>query len=466
MTGGARLPWTLIGSLQPLPFVLLLLGDSNLSPIGRSAANPESAAGLAFVNDPTRLLILSAAYGLSAFLLLRRFPARSLATAGLLIYVVILAYILATVAWSAYPLKVFVTWAHHAGLMLVAITAYQFCRGAPVRLFMTYAVPLNVLLMASVALVLINPAAGFDYEHGERWKGFADDANTLGMLATIEIWAAATCLFMLESRLAQAVIGSGFPMAFVALAGAWSVTSMVGAVIVLGGMMALRFWRRGSRLRRIMLALFVVWGIALGLLAILAANPDALSLEFVLSGVGRDATLTGRTELWAIAYDAIAEKPWAGWSFDSLQTVRDTVVMRYQQFHNGYLDLLVKGGIIALALLLALLARSAIVFLRLLRINPPVAVAGLTLLAVLLVSNISEASLLREGFEPWETFIIVFVLSEGLVRSAQLEREAIGRFAALKAPIDDLAPGGGRRVPPGSRRVRHQAFKDHRRTAI
>lgn len=85
------------------------------------------------------------------------------------------------------------------------------------------------------------------------------------------------------------------------------------------------------------------------------------SLSTIITG---DSTFTGRQELWDFAVAHIAEKPWTGWGFQSFWGIgplspaarmTDSFIGVAPHSHNGYLDMLLQGGVVALGLFLAIL---------------------------------------------------------------------------------------------------------------
>ncbi len=85
------------------------------------------------------------------------------------------------------------------------------------------------------------------------------------------------------------------------------------------------------------------------------------SLSMIITG---DSTFTGRTELWDFAVAHIAQKPWTGWGFQSFWGIgplspaarmTDSFIGVAPHAHNGYLDMLLQGGVIALGLFLTIL---------------------------------------------------------------------------------------------------------------
>lgn len=67
---------------------------------------------------------------------------------------------------------------------------------------------------------------------------------------------------------------------------------------------------------------------------------------------GRSADLTGRYYLWLEALELLSKKPLLGYGFDDHATVIEAIVFPTSHFHNGFLDLAVRGGVVAVALLI------------------------------------------------------------------------------------------------------------------
>jgi O-antigen ligase len=83
----------------------------------------------------------------------------------------------------------------------------------------------------------------------------------------------------------------------------------------------------------------------------------------VVSALGRDNTLTRRTQMWAIDREFIAQRPWRGFGFEAIwthQPIIDDVFQRFQaypyQAHSGYYELLLSVGRVGFALFLGVVA--------------------------------------------------------------------------------------------------------------
>jgi O-antigen ligase len=107
-----------------------------------------------------------------------------------------------------------------------------------------------------------------------------------------------------------------------------------------------------------------------GMLAAIAVAAGGAFLAQNLSKIptvfSKDATLTGRTELWSILLVSIQHRLWLGYGYDSfwqglqgdsLNVIR-AVGWLVPTAHNGYLDLLLSAGIVGVILFLPLLIQG------------------------------------------------------------------------------------------------------------
>ena len=132
-----------------------------------------------------------------------------------------------------------------------------------------------------------------------------------------------------------------------------SKSSLLGLGIGLG-IVALALWmKRGLRIGLVILWVSVCVG---GLLAAILA----LAPEFVFGLLGRDATLTGRTDIWMALADNIEQKPWLGygygafWAPDSApgNWVREALQWDAPTAHNGWFEVTIALGFVGLTLLM------------------------------------------------------------------------------------------------------------------
>lgn len=110
-------------------------------------------------------------------------------------------------------------------------------------------------------------------------------------------------------------------------------------------------------------------GVALGSIAVVGLVGVAAAWSRFADAFGRSTTLSGRTTIWDVVMDFVADRPVQGWGFLAIWrqpeilialTERDRLVY---EAHSGYLEVLLGAGVVGFVALLAVVgvvvARSA-----------------------------------------------------------------------------------------------------------
>jgi exopolysaccharide production protein ExoQ len=92
----------------------------------------------------------------------------------------------------------------------------------------------------------------------------------------------------------------------------------------------------------------------------------ALNNDAVLDLLGKDQTLTGRTELWSLVLRDINERWMLGWGFSAFWSptnpaaneISETVRWTVPQAHNGLLEMLLEVGIVGTSMFVLIWARN------------------------------------------------------------------------------------------------------------
>ena len=145
-------------------------------------------------------------------------------------------------------------------------------------------------------------------------------------------------------------------------------------------------------------------------------NPDLL-----LSFFGKDATLTGRTDIWLATFDLIKQKPLLGWGYMATWMPTDpeiAVIMERFQWnipnaHSAYIDVTFQLGAVGLGLLLTIIAVAWRRALACLRMGVPLGWFSLMLLMGALTYSIAETGLGQNQSMYW-LLVNVFNFSCGL----------------------------------------------------
>lgn len=284
------------------------------------------------------------------------------------------------------------------------------------------------LLAASLIAGIVAPGwARMGDVHPGAWSGGWWEKNQLGGHASRasflfaflawrdgafrRTWFAAALISIVLVVLAQsatALLGVG--LGFAVLAGAW-------------WMLKGRVW-----------SLAMVWGgvTTLGIGVIIAiAKP-----ELLLGVIGKDATLTGRTDIWDQLFAAISRKPALGygymafWGPDSeprywLQQAVDWLA---PNGHNGWLDLTISLGVAGLAIFALDVALSGWRAAKLATVSPT-GMFALGFLAQFLLFSMSESIILQQNSILWATYVMV---SAKLAMEARRSANVLAPFAAGK----------------------------------
>ena len=241
---------------------------------------------------------------------------------------------------------------------------------------------------AAMALTVVAALAG-GIDEGDAWHGAFVHKNEMGGFMAIAILV----ILQLERRSSWRIGGVTAAMGLVVLAQSATALLMVGA----GAATAVILRRVASLPQRQATAYFF----SVVTVVMLVLGSLAVQYATVVTGLGRDNTLTGRTDIWPAAWDMIQERPWFGWgpgvwiqqNADPARYIGAEAGFNVGHSHNTVLEVMLLWGVLGLVLYLGVvlaLARSAW---RLVRIELQWATLALGFIAVLMVQSISEPAL-------------------------------------------------------------------------
>ena len=257
--------------------------------------------------------------------------------------------------------------------------------------------------VASLALLVVSPD---DAHAGEDFRGIFPHQNVAGEAMTIGVLATLHGLRVDVGRRFQNTIILIVVTIVAALSK--SMTSLMTIATFCGTDLVIALIRRGGIPRVLAICASAV---ALPLLVLAAAFPDT-----VLEMLGKDPTLTGRTDIWAAVVADIWKRPWLGWGFlafwsplnPAAAEIADTFHWFVPQAHNGLLEMLLNLGVIGTVLLICFWARNVRLGLRCLRTPEKAsAISCLLLCAGVVLVGISETVLLA----PFEASTCVFFVT-------------------------------------------------------
>lgn len=320
-------------------------------------------------------------------------------------------YCIVSIAWSDFPTVAIKRMVKAIGdvVMVLVVLTDPYPLEALKRLFARLS---YILLPFSVLLILFYPSLGtyFDVQANVLYyNGVTTQKNSLGQTCMV-------CGLGLLWMLLEALQTRGLPRRKLRIAiYATMLLTAAGLILRADSMTSFSTLALASA---VMILITQRWvGASVGLLHVVVwgAVGFAVSSIFldatVLHSLGRNATLTGRTDIWR-AVLALHTNPLIGtgyesfWLGDRLQFVWDATDVGILQAHNGYLEIYINLGWIGVGLLGTLIVtgyRNALAaFYR----DPKAGRLGLALFAAALMYNLSEA-----GFRMMTLIWFVFLVS-------------------------------------------------------
>ena len=318
--------------------------------------------------------------------------------------VFILGLACASVAWSIDPevtqrRAIAIVATTMAGLVLAARYDWR------TMLRLMGAMWLFMAIVSFVAGVVAPNFAVMNEIHVGAWRGLWWEKNTLGGQMARASFLMAFLLIMDRPWRKVWALGLMISIALVLLS--TSKTALLGMMLGFGVLFAGAWMRRG-----VVTTLSMIWAGVIGAGA--AAMVFVFAPEIVFQLLGRDATLTGRTDIWTALFDAISDQPWLGYGYGAFwglysepaYKVRLATEWLVPTAHNGWLETALSIGLVGLAGLvlsfLLLLYRSAK-----LAITDWTGLFALGVAAQFLLFSLSESIALQQNTIVWVTYVAV-----------------------------------------------------------
>ncbi len=300
----------------------------------------------------------------------------------------------------------------------IAITAtsafgwYLVARYEVREILQLFAVVMGFTALLSLFYGVTRPDLAMLPAEGSAWRGVYDNKNVFARAMVLS-----TILFLLlsidETRHRKLVWGGAILSGLLVLRS----TSATG-LLVLCTLIAL--WRFSKNLR---LRTTILVPLLIGVTLAVAGGVIWLRLHMaaVAEGMGKDVTMTGRTDLWAVAVDMIAQRPWLGYGFGAFWregggavNFWSAVGWKTPHSHNGFLDLGLDLGLLGLVVLVAAFASALVAAIRRARAGWTTAnVAPLVLLGFVICYNMTESSILKYNTVFWLVYVVATAVACG-----------------------------------------------------
>ncbi|RZJ01218.1 MAG: O-antigen ligase family protein [Brevundimonas sp.] len=266
-----------------------------------------------------------------------------------------------------------------------------------------------IMAMGSLVMVFAFPSIGVhQFDNAGLWRGLWYEKNQMGAVMVIGATAAAATFLSPDRNKLVSIAAFGLSsMLVLATQSKTSLLCLVVGLSLVGG-----FWvlRRGGPA----FSVAAVW-----VAVVLAASGiwlwETHSVD-ILEALGKDPSLTGRTQIWAALMDKVADRPWTGYGYGAFwgkesvpaEWVRMETRWPVPSAHNGWIDLLVQLGWPGAILVGTLMLLTTVV--TVMRCG----VAGLRegwwamgFLGAFFVLSLSESILLTHQSLPWVLFLAV-----------------------------------------------------------
>ncbi|WP_084419833.1 O-antigen ligase family protein [Henriciella litoralis] len=262
--------------------------------------------------------------------------------------------------------------------------------------------------MALVAFTAGLVAPGFaimDEIHPGAWKGLWWEKNALGghMARASFILG---FLVLLDKPLRPLWVG-GTLLCIALVLLSTSKTALLGLLLGFGVLAGAAWMRRG-----VFTTISSIW---LGVVLVgLFASVMTLAPGVIFQLLGRDATLTGRTDIWAVLISAIGDRPWLGygygafWGLESMPAYRVRMATEWlvPTAHNGWLETALAIGLLGVG---ALLMNYLLLMIRAswLAVSSWMGVFVLGVSLQYLLFSLSESIALQQNTIVWVTYVTV-----------------------------------------------------------
>ncbi len=379
----------------------------------------------------------AAAYGalMLAGLLVLNFRSRKVAgffskNGALLVFV---AFCLISILWSDFPFVALKRWVKGIGsiVMILVILTDSEPLEATKRFFARVAF---ILLPLSALLILLDPGLGSEYDPVTGvtyFIGVTTQKNALGLTSMVcGLGALWLILCAYEERRGRERVRHLIAYVTILLTALWliqkcdSMTSF-SCLVIAGAVMVVTTNPWVSQHSK-NVHLLVAGAVAVAVFAAFIDESGGL-----LHMLGRNATLTGRTDIWkAVLF--LDPNPFFGTGYESfwlgnrLQRVWEIIGYRgVAEAHNGYLETYINMGWVGLSMLLVLLASGYRHAVAALRNNPYSGRLSIAFFTASVIYNLSEA-----GFKMMSPLWIALILEITVVPAVLLHQNSRPAFEA------------------------------------
>jgi exopolysaccharide production protein ExoQ len=271
----------------------------------------------------------------------------------------VLVLMLVSILWSGVPFVSLKRWIRE--LLAVTMACLVLTEHDPREVIVSiFRRSVYILIPFSLLLVKFYPQYGVQFSRwsGERmWIGVTLQKNGLGRLCMFSfifiIWTfvrrrhAPEVISMKYRALAEGVV---LAITLWLLKGPSLKAASATAIVALCSGLAvfgLLLWVKSGKIKlgTVLLPMIAVAIMGFGLATMLLGGSTVASFT---STLGRDDTLTGRSDIWAVLVPVFRQRPLLGRGFGSFWTSRSREYYQMGEAHSGYLEVLLELGLVGM----------------------------------------------------------------------------------------------------------------------
>jgi exopolysaccharide production protein ExoQ len=381
-----------------VPYVWLLISSSR--PLSNwLTLSQQGDAGAAYVDgSPLDRNVLTLLLMLGLVALSKRSKQVRAILAANPIILIYFGYCLISLLWSDYPFVLFKRWIRSVGDIVVVLLIITEPSWVDALKWLFKRVGF-VLIPLSILLIRFYPSLGRSYSSGgtPAWTGVGTDKNALGMLCMIYgaalLWhGIATYKRRVSKYRKRQLLATSIALAMILYLVLVVNSQTALACFLMADMLIVLTALKPSFRKPAFVSLLMVGMLAVSFCVLfLGIGGNALS------AIGRDSSLTGRTEVWKTVLP-FAKSAWFGagyenfWVGERMEQFARLGLRGLNQAHNGYIEIYLNLGWVGLILLGAIIVGGYRKIVKSFRNNPEMGGLKLAFFLICLVYNFTEAS--------------------------------------------------------------------------
>jgi len=355
-----------------------------------------------------------------------------------------LLYCAVSIFWSEYPEIALKRWIKALGdFVMVLLVLTDPDRPAAIKQFLGRVG--FVLIPTSILLIKYYPEWGRSYDRWEgtqSFTGVGTDKNMLGMMCLVmglaTVWRISHFIRAGKSARKMGPIVAQVSVLAMAIWLLYKANSMTSISSFAAGSLLIVMTSIPKLARKRALIQFTALGMLFFSFSTLFLNLGS----GLLKTVGRNPTLTGRTELWALLFHMV-QNPIIGTGFGSfwlgsrLAYLWNIYWWHPNESHNGYIEIFLNLGWIGITLLGLILIAGYRNAMRLLRVDPEAGRFALAYFVAAVMYNFTEA-----GFKTmnpvWIAFLLVVMVAPR-TQAANAPKAPASKTRRIPAPKQSVA---------------------------